>query len=242
MNKLTKALCLSSALLLSPMVQAQWLPNWLVGVSGGWAWLDGNLDYVQNSPGFPVTTFTVDDTDSRGGLGSVLVGYQATCNHWLLGLEVNIDWMDTDDDLDNRVLFFDTSNTVAELATDYKRDINYALTMRLGRQVSPFFMPYIRAGVETSRDTINFQVAFTDGTFAATDGSRRSYRFVGGVGAELPIPVWSGLTFRAEWDYHSKGRAIEADARANDDATLILVSTKRHANSAIASLIWNLPV
>jgi len=55
----------------------------------------------------------------------------------------------------------------------------------------------------------------------------------------MPVPVWTGLSFRAEYDYHSKGRAVTAQTVASDGVTLVTASTKQGANTGKLSLVWN---
>ncbi|MBI2791446.1 MAG: outer membrane beta-barrel protein [Gammaproteobacteria bacterium] len=254
MNKLKTALCLSVALL-ATSAQAQWQGNWVLGVSGAYNWFgndndDNNLTIFHNTTG-RVTSLNFgnnfNDDDDRWGWG-LLGGYQAKCNGWLLGLELAIDWLDHDGD-DNGAFVFTDNNLPRRVwagTADWDRDYVLALTGRWGYEMSPYFMPYLRAGVETSRDKASFQLNTADNLLpfltAADDGHRQSWRFVGGIGAEVPVPVVAGLGLRAEWNYHSSGRNIDTAALANDNGTLIVVDgDSHHTNTAKLSLVYNFP-
>lgn len=244
MKKLKIALCLSTALLASTTAQAQWQGNWLLGVSGAYNWGDGNADFSAfNSTTGTLVAFS-PSMDVDGWSWGILGGYQARCNGWLLGLELNVDWQDRDNT--ESFAFASAGNTVVGASTiNFDRDTIVGLTARLGYEISDWFMPFVRAGVETSEDEISFSTVITapaPTTVASSSGERRSWRFIGGVGAEIPVPVVAGLSLRLEYNYHSKGRAVEATGLASNNVTLVTVSTKQSDNSAKAALVYNFPV
>lgn len=240
MKKVRTILGLTSALLMSTAAQA-WESNWLLGVSGGWTNISGNAEYSFSEAPFdqPVFLGDADDSDNSGSIWGVFAGYQARCNGWLLGGELNVDWHDHNDG--NDFAFTDLDDEAWVGNTHFKRETVVGLTGRLGYAVSSFFMPYLRAGIETSRDKLEIEATnVPDNIVVSADGSRRSYRFVGGVGAELPVPALMGLSIRAEWNYHSRGRSINADTLASDNVTVVNVSAKPHENTAKISLVWNI--
>jgi opacity protein-like surface antigen len=242
MKKLRAALLLSSALLVSAAAQAQWEGNWLVGLSGGYSWGNGDVDYSSFKPATtPIVVNASNNLDSKDWLWGLLGGYQVRCNGWLLGAELNFDWQGHHNN--QNFNFAQTGPTVAtNLSADFKRDVTVGLTGRMGLEVSPWLMPYIRLGAETSEDKLSFssaEIGTGVNNSATGSGSHRSWRFIGGVGAELPVPGLTGLTFRAEYNYHSKGSAVNVNTVASDNITAVTVSTKQHANSGKASLVWN---
>ena len=249
MRNIAWALCVGA--LVSTSVQAQqWEGNFLLGVSGNYNW-NNNDDFegtISHATTGRVTNFghaeTGDDNDnwSWGLLG----GYQARCNGWILGGELSIDWIDNTHRDSNNFAFTDanTPNRGWTGNTNFHRDYAVALTGRMGYEVSPFFIPYIRAGAETSRDKITFNLFTPTGApflIASNDGRIQSYRFVGGLGAEVPVPVFDGVTFRTEWNYHSKGKTVDTAGLANDNMTLIMVSNQQSINTVKASLVYNFP-
>lgn len=249
MKRIATALCLSSIVLAAPAVQAQWQCNWLVGISGGWLEQDGNINVTLNDTTNVTQPLTLISTGAEhsGWDWGILGGYQVRCNGWLMGLELEVDWAGHNHN--NNFQFVDSNNRSWAGTAHYKRDTNVGLTARLGYQVSPCLLPYVRAGIETSRDKVSFTGATTyiTGTTnpvthyinGSADGSRRSYRGVFGVGAEMPIPMVCGLSFRAEYDYHTNGRNVDSNVVANDRTTIVSASGKHHANSVIAALVWN---
>lgn len=245
MNKFGTALCLSSALLVSGVAQAAWQGNWLIGVSGGYAESEGELELTMFHPlGFQ-TNFN-KDFENTGFIGGIFGGYQAVCNRWLWGLELNVDWQDLDSD--NNFAFTDFTDRGWAVSSNYDRDVVVGLTGRLGYQISRCFMPYIRVGAEISNNDLNFSairdpnnLPVSSDVFFALNGSRHVTRFVGGIGAEMPVPVskLAGLSIRVEYDYHAGGRVIEVNGVASDNATFVATSMSPRVNSAKASLVWN---
>jgi opacity protein-like surface antigen len=245
MSNLKSALGLSAILLVSTAAQAQWEGNWLVGISGGYNWSsssDFDLTLFHPAPGFQVTTVSEHIKDN-GFIGGLLGGYQARCNDWLMGLELNVDWLDNHNDNDG-FAFIDAVGAGRgwSATASVSQETIVGLTARLGYEVTCYFMPYLRAGVETSRQHLDFSattVGLAANIAALGEGERRVTRFVGGIGAEFPIPVCKGLSLRAEYNYHSKGSALEVASLASDLGTLAVADIKPQMNTAKASIVWN---
>ncbi len=270
MKKLGTAICLSSALLASTAVQADWQGNWLVGVSGGYGVREGKeyITIINATAPFEGAETAFDQRfKDNGWLGSIFGGYQWKCNRWLLGTELNVDWRGYEDGQDFVFAEADSSlnaafgvGPVAWIAsTKYKRDWAVGLTGRMGYELAPYLMPYIRLGAEWSRDKLNFNafrqpnvvlvgplppapVAFP-GISVSESSHKNSYRAVIGVGVEAPIPTVAGingLTVRAEYDFHYRGKTVGATVAASDNLTLVNTSMNPHEQSAILSLVWNI--
>ncbi len=280
MKKMGTAICLSSALLMSTAVQAGWQGNWLVGISGGYAEREGR-DYITSIDGGTavpaiggVVLFAGNQTvfnqrfEDTGWIGSLFAGYQWKCNRWLVGAEVNIDWRDYDETHD--FVYADATAPAPNpnptgitprpwiASMTYERDWVLGLTGRMGYELAPYLMPYIRLGAEWSRDKLQYDAArqpgrvgipnvgivALPGTIAVSaNGRENSYRLVGGMGLEVPVPTVAGingLAVRAEYDYHSKGRTIGATAAASDNITLVNTSMNPSEQSMIVSLVWNI--
>ncbi len=236
MKNLKNVLFLSTALLLSTGAQAQWETNWLLGIEGGWGQTSGNLNVNMTSPTGKATSVS-EDLNNSGYIWGFLGGYQARCNQWLAGLELNVDWQNKN--AQNNFAFTDAVNAGWYGDANFKRETTVGLTARGGYAVAPWFLPYIRLGIETSRDKLNYAAGSTTNITVAESGSHRSYRFVGGVGVEMPIPALMCLSLRLEYDYHGKGSAVNANSIASDSATFVSTSTKQHNNTGIAALVWN---
>jgi len=85
-----------SVLLVSCAAQAQWQGNWLVGISGGYAEQDGNLTTTLLNTNTHRQTVVVKDIENSDWKWGLLGGYQARCNAWLVGTELEVDWVDND--------------------------------------------------------------------------------------------------------------------------------------------------
>ena len=247
MKKLGTLLCLSTALLGADLAQANWTGNWLLGASAGWA-QDNGLIEISGATVDSTTTTTVDRLRSDNFAGGVFGGYQIRCNRWIMGAELNLTWEDNNDDS----VFASETSSVATVS--YDRDVTAGLTGRLGFEFWPWLAPYVRAGVETSRDTLEVAFAPIDATTALPivpaaagfgSNSERSWRGILGIGVETPVPVFMGLTGRVEYGYHFKGKHITASSEILEIADpaptgIFGIATTRPAqHSVMASLVWN---
>lgn len=236
-KKLGTILCLSSSLFAVSAAQADWEDNLLVGVSGGYANRDGILgvNYGHPAPARLVTIFNqgLEENELIWGL---LAGYQARCNGWLLGAELNADWRNLNET--NNFSFVDALGTTWNATSNYDQDIVWGLSFRLGYEVNPCFLPYLRVGGETSNDKLTYRAA--NPTLAViNEGSRRQYRFVAGVGAEMPVPALFGLSFRLEYNYCTKGKGVDANGYASDNLTFISTAARVKTNIGKAELVYN---
>lgn len=232
-----------------------WSSNWLVGAKAGVVSAQGPLVLtVVNDDGQNIYNRTFHDEAFTAGL---LAGYQARCHRWLMGLELNLDWRNLDQEHD----FADTSSnlgipviiTPAGVAAGgsgflasakYERDWAIGLSARVGYSVSKCLMPYLRLGVETSDDELSVSFLPVAGTFSgsqvAFSESDWTYRLFGGVGVELPFPyLMTGLTARAEYDYYHRGQGVSATASAFANATGFSAEMKERNQTFTLALVWN---
>lgn len=237
MGRYGKLIGLIAALGVVPVAQADWEGNWLLGVMGGYAARTGNLEVniAHPAPLRAVTPY-LSSLNENGFMWGLLGGFQLRCNSWLLGGELNIDWRNLDEH--NNYAFTTALNTGATAYSDYDQNTVVGITARIGYEVTPCFLPYMRLGVETSNDQLT--VAAASGTLEAfVDGSRRQYRFVGGVGAEMPVPALAGLSFRLEYNFYSKGKGVDASGFASDNLTFVDASASAKTNAGKAALVYN---
>jgi len=248
MKKLIVIASLSTALLASGAAQADWRGNWLLGVSGGYNWYEGYFDHTADF-NFPIDTPAFlfhNDIDNKAWSWGLLGGYQVRCAEWLLGAEVNVDWHQHDhtQNYANTVDFgvADIGNSVS---ATFKRDTTWGITARVGYEVLPCFIPYLRAGIERRNEKLDVVAQASTSNpvlLLAVEDSHNDWRFVGGIGAEAPIPYLAGLTFRAEYNYHPKGKKIEASADWNDPRETSTISGRQHFNTVKASLVYNFTI
>lgn len=237
MKKMVKAIGLASALLVSGAANADYHANWLIGASAAYGTQSGDINYSLSSVVSEDVASSSTGFSDSGWLWGLLVGYQAMCNCWLFGGELSVDWSNHDGYKDYA---FSDSDEGINVRAKYDQDAIVALSARLGYEVSSFFLPYIRLGLETSRDKLEFE-SQTDSLAANGSESRRVWRFLGGVGLEMPVPMCAGLSVRGEYNYHSKGRTVTAGSTASDGVTYATAHTKQHANTGKLSLVWNFP-
>lgn len=261
-TQITKAVGLTGLMLASTAASAGWQGNFLIGAEGGYAWRDGHLnqrivDY-SNAGALRFILSTQDNSLSfadSAGFGGLLVGYQAQCNRLLLGLEANFDWHGTEDNKP----FHHLAGTNPEIlpvehhfaTASYERGFTVGLSARAGYEVTRWLMPYIRLGIETSRDTLRYNSELLTPGIAAlpvqvyAQGEERSYRFVGGAGLEFDTYI-DELTFRVEYNYVPNSKRVKASAGTVDTAVLAFspiqehfVDTKQDQHVAKAALVYN---
>lgn len=241
MKKLTVIACLST-MFLSPVAQADWQGNWLLGLSAGYNWYDAELDLTIDLPAGPLFFANHREFDTNRWSFGILGGYQIKCDGWLFGAELNVDWAEKNN-TQNYVFTGDTGIGLLSFAAsaDYKNEATFALTGRVGYDMLCWLMPYLRAGIETNRNKLDISIEeINTGTQFITDISNQSYRFVGGVGVEMPVPTFSGFTVRAEYNYHARNRTLN-DSRAWQAPAVAAstVTSRSFENSAKLSFVYN---
>lgn len=252
-------LLLSALLFVAPITQAHsqiyphlvvfagwpgWEGNWLLGVTGGYAMRDqGELDMNIGHPASPrdVTIFTTSMFTGTGSVWGGLGGFQMRKNGWVLGAEVNVEWENTNET--QTVDFLDALDRQWSATEDYKTGMVVGLSGRFGYEVNYCFMPYFRLGAETSEDELSI-IAATNPTFLTVvmENRERQYRFLGGIGGELTVPIRAllpMLKLRVEYNYHSRGDGVSVSGFASDNATFFRIAAKPRTHSLKASLVWD---
>lgn len=239
-NALT--LCL---LLAAFEASAQWCPNFLMGVSGGFARDNGliNVDLVYSGiPAFPFTNADDEDQD-RGLIAGVFAGIQGFNNGWIAGAELHVNWNDMDHT--RYFAFSDTGNALRwSYAGTIKHGTDYGLLCRLGYEVTSYFLPYMHMGGEMSRDSYSTVISGPANIYPrsiALYDQRWTYRFTGGVGADFPIPC-SPIAFRVQYMFHVPGTRLQANGAILDSVLDPLISTdiKPKTQSIEGAVVWNI--
>ncbi|HRE30721.1 MAG TPA: hypothetical protein PLD88_01980, partial [Candidatus Berkiella sp.] len=181
-------------LLLTVNAQAYWQGEALVGLSVDYARYDGRYDIGLFYTGFPIVPKTdyQDRQRNTGFGGGALLGYQFICNDWVLGAELSADWFDT-----NKERVFVFTDQISALAWDTALQAHnkgfYGLSARVGYYMAPFFMSYVRVGVEAVHQEITARFNGAPGVYPfgliLKDHSWQNHIFVG-VGAEFPLPLF----------------------------------------------------
>ncbi|MGE4348205.1 MAG: hypothetical protein AB7D28_00415 [Candidatus Berkiella sp.] len=239
---------ISSTLLSATQAYAEWDWNLLLGASAGIASREGKLttemDYTNNiiPPGFFLTNVKNNLKDT-GFIWGIIGGAQASCGAYMFGVEANVDWPHYDSA--HAFAFTDSKGVQGwNGLARYEQGNNIALSIRAGYRVFDWLMGYIRVGGETSKDTLRAQ--FSGNEFypfgISMEDSRRSLRFLGGAGIEIPFPFISGLVARAEYNFHSKGKNLGVHGAITDNFNIdpsFVAETRQKMHSGIGAIVWN---
>tara|TARA_R110002110_G_scaffold65206_1_gene179886 strand:- start:34399 stop:35130 length:732 start_codon:yes stop_codon:yes gene_type:complete len=241
MNKLATALYLSTVLAaVTPVANAYWEYNYLLGASAGYADLGGNINYSTTEA---LRSSQMLSHSGNGFIWGVLGGVQATCNNWLFGAELSLDWHDFEESSQYAVMTANMANVDVPGVVNarYDRGTIVGFSLRAGYEMAPFFLPYFRVGGETSNDKFSTYGSFvTAGSpFFNLEDSKNVYRFLLGIGVELPLRTIPGLAFRGEYNYHSKGKVIKSEGPTSIGATNVITSMKPDTHAAKFSVVWN---
>jgi len=248
MQKMNLFLVLSLSFLFSPLVsmakiQAPNLPaltshNFLIGAQMGYARQKQDVITHLTVPEILIDqVYDFRETTSDSGvLLGLLTGWQWRWQRVMLGLEGHLDFQSFEE---NRQFTFtsDVNNAAEfEATTLYDRGPMWGLSARAGYFVTPFFMPYLRLGVQLSRDEIDYRVG-SDSDLADFNTRREHVRgVILGIGAEFPTYIGSS-TIRAEYNF-----TRTESLHLNDTTLPIIGNYKFHrpeANMAKISWVWN---
>tara|TARA_R110002110_G_scaffold65206_1_gene179887 strand:- start:35252 stop:36019 length:768 start_codon:yes stop_codon:yes gene_type:complete len=250
-----KAVQLASLFLLSLAVntgaQAEQRSHFLVGAEAGVEarHTHYNFDYVLTSNAVAGTAGNLQRNQTRvvdtGSFLGLLTGWQIQCGRTLLGVEGSVDFHSFEET--KQTLFADNVAVNAALTTPYlatakyERGAAYQLSGRAGWWLTPFFMPYVRLGLQYSRDQITFTAPVRQIVSAANPGnpsfSQKTdvWSGVGGIGVE--IPAFGPTSVRVEFDY------IYSPSNSWSDTVGLMQGTHRvdHPKSYVgkASWVWN---
>ncbi|MFI4937080.1 MAG: hypothetical protein ACHQJ6_01035 [Candidatus Berkiellales bacterium] len=249
-NRYRLAAAIVAGLLISANVHAKWQKNFLLGVSGGYARSTGeyNIDLQYTGvPFFPDTFFSQGYRD-HGPMWGLLAGYQASCEEWIFGGELNVDWYDMD--YDRLFLFSDLFEArIWDAKQRYEHQPTVGLSARIGYKMAPYFISYIRLGIETSRDRLisTFSGTPTINMITVEAKQRRQeYHWVAGIGGETPFCFLNmmPLSLRLEYNVHVPGTTL-ANTVVMEDGLInpqFISDTKPKNQVLKASLVWNIPV
>lgn len=237
MKKSLLVLPFCGALLLSGNANALWEENWLAGVYGGLAEREGNLEAITSHPRGLITSY-IQEIEDVGVIGGLLGGYQVRCHEWLFGAELNIEWQEVNHDRSSA--FTNALNEGVSVTTSYAQRNIVGVSGRFGYEMFPNFLPYVRLGVQSSKDKLIVRAITNDFEDSVDmEGIRRVYRLMAGVGAEFPVCYLAGLSVRAEYNFRAKAGSIEASELAQDNETLSNASMRPRSNSLLLALVFN---
>jgi opacity protein-like surface antigen len=214
--------------------------------------LGGEMAYVRQDEKFttrfsspltiPVTPidYHSEKINDNGIIFGLLAGWQYRLCRFMLGVEGNVIFQNAN--ILRGFQFNSPSNEITYNATAYyDRGPTWALTGRVGYFVTPGFLPYVRFGVQASRDEVNYQV-FAVPTLPTGLGSDFSsekttvFGVVAGAGVELPTFIGAS-TIRFEYTFTRSDRI-----QIEDEALPILGTHKFHypqTSEFKVAWIWN---
>lgn len=232
-------------MLLAASAHASWQGNALAGISGTYARYDGHYDIGLLYTGLPVLPKTdfQDRQRNTGFGGGILLGYQMRCDEWLAGLELAADWYGGDEE---RVFTFNDDFSLLAWDTRIQNRSKgfYAASARAGYHMAPFFLSYVRLGLETTHheSIVHFQGAPSAYPFGLTikDNSWQNHVFVG-VGAEFPFPGFCHISLRMEYNYHFPSHSERGSGRILDGVVnpAFTIEARPSIDTGKVSLIWN---
>lgn len=245
-----KALFLASLLLLtlisSTIARAELKNNFLLGGELGIESRHSHFTSRYQIVGFPavpapfntlmnVNSVRVADAGSFAGL---LGGWQLHCSRWLAGIEANVDFHSFEKHKDFvisdvLVLAAPAQLGPAAATVEYDRGDTFGLTLRGGFWVTPFFMTYVKAGVQYSRDELTFVIPTRQLINEPISfGKEDIWGLLGGIGIELP--AFANSSVRFEYNY------IRTDRLVLEDNVGIMVGVHRikYPESHVGKIAW----
>lgn len=215
-----------------------------VGASvGGAFYREPFVSYVAYSNNVPLTQkASVGEFWDSDLIWGFLGGYEISCLGWIFGAEANINWYELDKTHPVRIQDAIGFNPWGGLIT-FERGPVVALVGRIGYKIAPYFHPYMRAGVETSKDTLTAtytsrRLILSPNT-ASVELEQRSYRWVVGLGAEFPLCMKTRPAIRLEYNYHAWGEKMEANANLGLLPPFFTTSAHPKIHSGTASIVWH---
>lgn len=233
-------------LLLATTTHAYWRGHWVAGVSAGLSESKGNLNIEMNYtalPLFPDTFIIHEHTNRRGFLG-VLAGYTIKYCGWGVAGEVSVDWQDEDR---YDVAFSDRLRVLGWVAkvSDESAPL-LGLTAKLSYDIAPYFIPYMRLGLQFSKDELSVIMASNPRVLPLSvklQDNRLQTLLLAGFGAEIPLPINIPLALRLEYNYrcyfHDTGLDASGYIHEQPFNPFFTVDTHPKSNSGKLSLVWN---
>jgi len=195
-------------------------------------------------PAFPLTDIVIEHTD-KGTYWGLLGGLQAKCDAWIVGVELNLDWQNI-----GKKFEFAYTDAVGAIGwagqARLKTTPVMGLTGLMAYEIAPYFIPFMRLGVETSQDKL-------DATFTAIvpsfpmqitiQNTEWQFRYVAGFGVTIPLFFVKQLLLRLEYDYHSffndKGTKASGLITTNFIKPSFIASMHPRTQSGKIALLWN---
>lgn len=215
---------LSASTFLSAAAQADYDSNFLLGLEFGYARQHENFTTGFVAPTLAPLAITSYNNQTYNISDEILMyglvgGWQWRCCRFMAGLEANVDFHTMTEAKPFVFSVFSGGVTDIFSATAlYDRGPIFGLTTRAGYFVAPQFFPYLRAGVQVSRDEGSYQVfANPQGVNQQSDfissGKEDVWGIVLGIGAEFPALIGPS-TIRVEYNFTKTESIVIEDGTA----------------------------
>lgn len=177
----------------------------VVGATLGYARINGmypvSIDYTI-APGLPPLG-VIDNFREFGWMAGALAGIEWHCNRWVLAGEIEFDHYTSDHSSNFQAL--DHINVLTwNVSEEFKRSWAGIISIRLGYPMAPRFVPFMRLGLEGSRDKLDssYESIGAVDYLLVVDTKRWLNRYVAGVGVDVPICLNKPWWVRIEYDAH----------------------------------------
>lgn len=234
--------------LLSSSALASYTGHFLIGIDGGYSMQNGTPYFIVNNyPNFLNPAFINsfesslnDDLDNDGGVIGGFAGYEVTDGFWFAGLEANFSVQDIGKPKDfSGNLSTVTANFPYTVNLDYSRGLTMGVSGRIGMKIHEWFYPYVRLGVEGSKDKI-FVTSFVTslGNVTVYDDRQYNGRLLLGAGGE--IPVHPNISLRVEYNYiHNNGTFAHVIASPGTAGNSMNIYHKPNQHTIKGAITWN---
>ena len=217
--------------LLSPQLIAcdEWCGHFVAGVDVGYESRSGHINLNLANTAGTVTGAKSQKLADSGTIYGLLGGYQLWYKNWFGGLEGHVDF----NRYENARRFVTQLTALGTLNSEAQhiQHNRYGVTARLGLNVPPFFMPYIKGGAEYSKNTINVAVVGVD-QFAY---NKNHWAWIVGLGVEVPF-FSEKTSLRLEYNYKQSSRFTWTDSL---DTLRGTHTYKPHVHQAKFAWTWN---
>lgn len=238
---INKILTTATLCMLSSSALAAYTGHFLVGIEGGYSMQNGTpYMLVQGYPAFNVARVDLNnDLDNDGGIAGAFAGYEVSDGFWFAGLEASISVQDVGETKQFAGTYPSVGGVLPyAINLDYSRGITVGVSGRVGAKAHEWVYPYVRLGVEGSKDKV-FINGFTTslGNVLSFDDRQYNGRLL--LGAGLEVPFHPNISVRAEYNYSTtNGTFAHVPASVATGLSSIDVYHKPNNHVIKAAITW----
>ncbi len=194
----------ASLSLVSTASLAAYTGHFLIGVDGGFGAQNGTPHLTAHNYPTSFDPGELDlnrDLDNSGGIYSAFAGYEVSDGLWFAGLEASVSLQNLASSETFNGTFLGVPGPVIYATNiEFDRGLTVGVSGRVGLKVHPWVQPYLRVGVEGSKDKLQVN-AFTTtlGNVTVMDDRQYNGRLL--LGAGIEVPVHTNISLRVEYNY-----------------------------------------